>query len=516
MTTLKLILSILILFFVFGSDKSELKENSPKEINERPNFLFILTDDQTFKTIHALNNSEIETPNMDKLSEQGITFTHCFNQGSWSGAVCVASRTMLITGQTVFRAPQNESYLDKWAQLNDVKTKSEVPLWQEVFSTNGYETFLTGKWHNSKYAVLKNFDKAEAIGDGMYISYDKNHSDKLAYNRGSVNSEWKPWDTSFTGHWTPKVNDIIHDENNQKLLGSDYTALKHTSELYADKAINYLMTDVKNLDKPFFMFVAFNAPHDPRQSPKEFVEKYPPSSLKIPENYLKEHPFDQGDHKIRDEMLAPFPRTKEAVQLHISEYYAIITHFDREMGRILKALNESGKADNTYVILSSDHGLAVGQHGLMGKQNQYDHSIRMPLIIKGPKLEKGKKVNNKVYLQSMFATTCELASIKIPETVEFKSIQNLLNGEKVGGEKYIFGTYKDYQRMIRSDEYKLIVYPHNKMIQLFDLINDPNEIINLAESKKYQKIKKELLKELIIKQKELGDNLILDPIDYNI
>jgi len=509
--------SILIILVGFLSCSKNVQEPIQKHgIKERPNFLFLFTDDQTYQTIHALNNSEIETPNMDKLSEQGITFTHCFNQGSWSGAVCVASRTMLLTGQTVFRAAQNEIYLDNWARSKKNKIKTEVPLWQEIFSANGYETFITGKWHNSKYAVLKNFDRGEAIGAGFYPSFDKDHSDKAAYNRSSSDSEWKPWDVAFTGHWTPKVKDIIYDENNKKNIGSSYTASKHTSELYADKAINYLITEVKKLDKPFFMYVAFNAPHDPRQSPKEFVDKYPPSAIKIPENYSKEHPFDQGDHKIRDEKLAPFPRTKEAVQLHRSEYYAIITHFDRELGRILKALEASGKADNTYVILSSDHGLAVGQHGLMGKQNQYDHSIRMPLIIRGPNLGSGKKVDNKVYLQSMFATSCELASIKIPETVEFKSINDLLHGGKTGGEKYIFGTYKGFQRMIRSDEYKLIIYPQIKMVQLFDLKKDPLEITNLAENKNYKKIKKQLFKELIIKQKELGDYITLDPSDYNI
>ena len=209
--------TFLIILFGFLSCTKNVQDPIQKhEIKERPNFLFILTDDQTYQTIHALNNSEIETPNMDKLSEQGITFTHCFNQGSWAGAVCVASRTMLITGQTIFRAPQNEIYLNKWFHLDNIKKITEVPLWQEVFSTNGYETFITGKWHNSKYAALKNFDKGEAIGAGMYSSFDKNHSDKPAYNRSSYNSEWKPWDIAFTGHWTPKVNDIIYDENNKK------------------------------------------------------------------------------------------------------------------------------------------------------------------------------------------------------------------------------------------------------------------------------------------------------------
>ena len=209
--------TVLIILIGFLSCSKNVQEPIQKhEIKERPNFLFLFTDDQTYQTIHALNNSEIETPNMDKLSEQGITFTHCFNQGSWSGAVCVASRTMLITGQTVFRAAQNEIYLDNWARSKNNKTKTEVLLWQEVFSANGYETFITGKWHNSKYAVLKNFDKGEAIGAGMYSSFDKTHSDKLAYNRSSSNSEWKPWDIAFTGHWTPKVNDIIYDETGQK------------------------------------------------------------------------------------------------------------------------------------------------------------------------------------------------------------------------------------------------------------------------------------------------------------
>jgi len=274
------------------------------------------------------------------------------------------------------------------------------------------------------------------------------------------------------------------------------------------------MTDIRESDKPFFMFVAFNAPHDPRQSPKEIVDKYPPASIKVPENFLKEHPFDQGEGKtIRDEILLPFPRTKEDVQLHRSEYYAIITHADREMGRILEALENSGKADNTYVILSSDHGLAVGQHGLLGKQNQYDHSVRMPLIIKGPGLKKGRQVNNKVYLQSLFATTCDLASLETPGTVEFRSINDLLQGSDQGGEDYIFGTYKEFQRMIRSDEYKMIIYPQVNKIQLFDLVNDPLETNNLAGNKKYRKIKKELMKQLLLKQMELGDDLVLGPLD---
>jgi choline-sulfatase len=482
---------------------------------EKPNFLFIITDDQTYESIHALNNAEVHTPNMDKLLAQGVTFTHAFNQGSWSGAVCVASRAMLITGQNVFKAPQNEAYLDSWARLKKIKTKTEVPLWTEVFKNNGYQTFLTGKWHNSHYAALKSFDKAEALGDGFYETRDEN-GEGAGYNRSSVNSEWKPTDRKFNGHWLPQVNDIIYDETSQKKIGPDYTVNQHTSELYTDKAIQFLQGDAMLNLEPFFMYVAFNAPHDPRQSPQEFVDMYPPSSIQIPDNYMVEHPFDQGDHKVRDEGLAPFPRTKEAVQLHKSEYYAIISHLDHELGRILKALKNSGREKNTYVIFTSDHGLAVGQHGLMGKQNQYDHSIRMPLIITGPGLKPGRKVASKVYMQSMFATTCELASLETPETVDFKSVKGLLEGDNNGGEEYIFGSYKKLQRMIRSDTYKLIIYPHINKVQLFDIENDPHEIKDLSSIRKFRKIKKQLFKELIKKQKELGDFLVFKAGDFDL
>ncbi len=504
----------LVLILFIGCSKNMI--NSKYVLaDDRPNFLFVLTDDQTYRSVRALGNEEIETPNMDKLSVQGVTFSHCFNQGSWSGAVCVASRTMLITGQTVFNAAQNASYLDEWAQTKNISKITEVPLWPEVFSANGYETFITGKWHNSMYALLKGFDKGEAIGEGMYETFDENGSNKPGYGRGNAeDTSWEPWDKTFTGNWRPKVNDITYNERNEKLIGKNYIAEQHTSELYADKAINYLMNDVRNLRKPFFIYVAFNAPHDPRQSPKEFVDRYPPSLIEIPNNYLEEHPFDQGDQRIRDELLAPFPRTKDAVQLHRSEYYAMITHLDRELGRILEALEASGKADNTYVIFSSDHGLAVGQHGLMGKQNQYDHSVRMPLIIKGPNLPKSKLVSSKVYLQSMFATTCDLASIEKPETVEFNSITELIKEEVDGGEEYIFGSYKGYQRMIRSDDYKLIIYPHNNRVQLFDLVNDPFEMDNLDKSDTHREIRKQLLAQLILKQKEFGDFLVIDSLDY--
>ncbi len=493
---------------------------------EKPNFLFLFSDDQTFESIHAWNNPEVLTPTLDKLFESGVTFTHTFNQGSWAGAVCVASRAMLNTGQTVFRTTRNTKYLEWWSTMYGDNSwqlqkepgveypETEVETWAETFSEAGYLTFLTGKWHNSEYALLKSFEEAQAVGEGMYETFDDNGSNKMAYNRPNE-SDWTPWDSAYKGHWAPNVKDIIYSSSGEKKIGAHYTVEQHTSDLYADRAVNFLQTTAKNSSRPFFMYVAFNAPHDPRQSPEEYVNIYKRNDLKLPETFLPEHPFNQGDNRIRDEVLCVFPRTPEAVKLHRQEYYAIISHFDAAAGRIIDALKQTGKLDQTYIIFTSDHGLAIGQHGLMGKQNQYDHSIRMPLIISGPDLEKGKQIDKMVYMQSIFATSCDLAGIEIPESVEFSSLNGLLNGQESSGEKYIFGTYRHLQRMIRSEDFKLIVYPDVKRIQLFDLKKDPLEMNDLSVNPDYQNIIDNLFDELILLQKELDDFIILDKTEYN-
>lgn len=490
MKNISLILITMIVGFLFACRK-EVKEE--KKNDNRPNFLFLFADDQTYESIHALNNSEIKTPNLDKLATQGMVFTHCFNQGSWGGAVCVASRAMLNTGQYMFAAR---------AGIN------QNQLWGETFTNSGYETFLTGKWHNKDETALKSFKYAKSIGKGMYETMHPEHKWKPGYGRPTPeNNTWNAWDPIFTGHWAPKVKDIIYNENGIKSIGPEYVVQQHTSELYADNAISFLQNKVKDSDSPFFMYVAFNAPHDPRQSPKKYVDMYPLENIKIPENYLPEHPFDQGDHKLRDENLAPFPRTKHQVQVHRSEYYAIITHMDHEIGRILKALEKSGKADNTYIIFSSDHGLAVGHHGLMGKQNQYDHSVRMPLFISGPGINPGTKSDALVYLQSIYATTCELAGLPVPQTVDFPSLKGILDGKEDNVHEAIFGNYRHFQRMVRTDKYKLILYPHIGKKQLFDLENDSEEKVNLFDDGNYIEIGNELFNKLLELQKEIGDTL---------
>lgn len=237
------------------------------------------------------------------------------------------------------------------------------------------------------------------------------------------------------------------------------------------------------------------------------MDRYPRDRIVLPPNYLPDHPFDQGDNRVRDELLAPFPRTREAVQLHRSEYYAHVTYMDAQVGQILDALDTSGQAGNTYVIFTADHGLAVGQHGLMGKQNLYDHSIRMPLTVSGSGIPAGKRVDEMVYQHSMFATSCELAGVNTPNTVEFPSLVNLLKGHAGNGNDTVFSYYRGFQRAVRTGEHKLIVYPVAGVTQLFDLAKDPWEVRNLADDPKYRAVRGNLLERLHRFQRELEDDL---------
>lgn len=438
--------------------------------NTRPNFLFMIADDLTFRGVRAMGNAEVHTPNLDALMNRGCTFTHCFHQGSWSGAVCVPSRTMLNTGLTTFRAR---------------KEVEETPLWGETLGKAGYSTFIIGKWHLSKTTLARAFKETGPVSGGMFESGPE------AYNRPSAGNTWTPWDTSLKGQWlhTKEWEQAEHDE------------IRHSAACWADGAIEHL----KNPPQPFMMYVGFNSPHDPRQAPRDVVERYPADRIEIPPNYLAEHPFDQGDAKVRDELLAPFPRSREAVRLHRSEYYAHITYMDTQIGRIVDALEKSGKAANTYVIFTADHGLAVGQHGLMGKQNLYDHSVRMPYTICGPGIPR-QKVDALMYQHSTFATTCELAGVPLPKSVEFPSLVDMMHGRGREQHDAVFCWYRNFQRSVRTEEHKLIVYPEAGVTQLFDIVKDPWETKDCSTTREYAAVKQHLLDRLRKFQHELGDD----------
>lgn len=468
----------LLLFFLIVSFSSlaGIQAATADEPRRPPNILFIFADDQSFETIHALGNHEIQTPNLDRLVRQGTTFSHCFNMGSWSGAVCVASRTMLNTGRFVWRANQVYGQSER--------EREQGRWWSEYLKQAGYRTYMTGKWHCRAKAELA-FDVTAHIRGGMpnqtpagYLRPKSDGSDP-----------WSPSDPQFGGFWKGG---------------------KHWSEVVADDAVGFL-DQAQSSEQPFFMYIAFNAPHDPRQSPQKYVDRYPADEIEVPGNFLPLYPHQDGIGNgpgLRDEKLAPFPRTRHAVQVHRQEYYAIINHMDDQVGRILDKLKETGQQDNTWIFFTADHGLACGHHGLMGKQNMYDHSVRVPFLVVGPGVPSGKTISEPIYLQDVMPTTLELAGVTKPEHVEFHSIQPLLQGG-TSPYPYIYGGYLQLQRSIRTATHKLIVYPKLKVIKLFDLQKDPLEQVDLSEKPESRPLIKKLFAELVRLQTELDDELDL-------
>jgi arylsulfatase A-like enzyme len=259
------------------------------------------------------------------------------------------------------------------------------------------------------------------------------------------------------------------------------------------------------------MYLAPPVPHDPRLAPAEFVSLYDPGKITLSKNFMPQHPFDNGELRIRDEMLAAFPRTPQEMRQHLADYYATISHMDYEVGRILGVVNERGWSDNTIVIFSSDQGLAVGgRHGLMGKQNLYEH-VKPPLVFAGPGIPHGRS-EALVYLYDLFPTICELAGASVPAVVEGKSLLPVIHGRQAKVRDWLLGAYKDCQRMVRDERWKLLAYNASgvKNTQLFDLANDPDELNNLAADPKYATERTRLEKLLAQERKEFGD-----PIDFD-
>ncbi len=468
-------------------------------ILEKPNILFIFADDYCYNCLGSSGLDNISTPNLDRLMASGTNFTHTFNQGGWNGAISAASRAMMITGENIWSAAKHSNYIPElqepknWpVDAKQLESADKVPFatsFPEYMNQAGYETYITGKWHVD---IDPNdvFDHVKNIRGGM-----PNQANDC-YNRlflEGVEDKWQPYDTSYGGFWKGG---------------------KHWSEVVKDDALEY-MAMAKESDDPFFMYIAFNAPHDPRQAPKEYIDMYPLEEISIPENFLPEYPYKDSIGcwtSLRDERLAPFPRTERSVQVNRQEYYALISHLDTQIGEILDALEASGKLESTYIMFTADHGIAIGDHGFIGKQNMYDASMRVPLFLAGPGIPKGQEVDDLVYLQDVMATALDLAGSEGLQAVDFKSLIPLAIDED-GAERReaVYGAYTGQQRSVRDKEYKMIIYPKYNLVRLFDLEKDPHEMCDLAANPEY----KDKLVEMFEKFKTLQVE-VEDPLDVTL
>ncbi len=424
---------------------------------KQKNVLFVLADDQRFNTIHALGNADIITPTLDALVARGTTFTQAHIPCGTSGAVCMPSRAMLNTGRTLF-------HIDGEGQ----SIPPEHTMLPEAFKANGYECFGTGKWHNGPAAFTRGF----TCGENVFF--------------GGMWDHWNVPTCTYdaTGEYDNVIDfvmDFFHNNETTKMHCDKFNPGKHSSELLTDSAIDYLRSRDNNSDAPFYLYLSYLAPHDPRTMPEQFKNMYDPEKITLPENCALEHPFLFGVETIRDEVLCPYPRTKSSLKKELAEYYGMITHLDHELGRVFAELAAQNLLEDTIVVYAADNGLAIGSHALMGKQNHYEESVRVPLIFAGPDIAAGKQVEQYVYLLDIFPTLCDMAGIETPASVEGKSFAPMFADGGYTTRDSLYFAYNDMLRSVKKDDFKLIEYRKTAHeTQLFDLANDPGEMQNIA------------------------------------
>jgi len=418
-----------------------------------PNVLFLFADDQRADTIAALGNTHIKTPNLDRLVKRGLSFDRAYMQGGMQGATCVPSRAMLLSGQSLFGVDEK--------LLRD-------ETWPEAFGKAGYATFVTGKWHNGEKSLVRSFQEARGI---------------------------------FAGGMTDPLKAKLADVADGK-FGTPKLASKHACAVFADEAGRFLNT---KHDKPFFCYVPFDAPHDPHVVLEDFPVSYDPDKLPLPANFLPHHPFNNGEMTIRDESLLGWPRDPKKVRAMFAEYYRYVSYLDAEIGRVLDAIEKSPHANNTVVVFSADSGVARGSHGLIGKQNLYEHSVRVPLVIAGPGVPQGKRTAAMCYLFDVLPTLGKLCGVPAPTTSEGSEFTATLSAPDRAARTNLMFAYRNVQRAVRDDRWKLIRHPQVDRSQLFDLKADPDEATDLAGKPEHAAKVKELLTLLEAEQKRSGD-----------
>lgn len=392
--------------------------------NPRPNVLFLFADDMRADSIGALGNPTVKTPNLDTLVKRGFVMRNAYCLGGNSPAVCTPSRNMLLSGKAFFRWKE-------FAAPNNPKQKGAIapgdgPNFPLSMKDAGYVTYHHGKKGNTAPLIQAKFD----------------------------------------------VNKYLRNDEAERRSGEPGKEI-------VDDAITFLRDRPADA-KPFFMYLAFGNPHDPRVAAQKYLDQYNRDLIPLPKNYRPVHPFDNGEMTIRDEKLLPWPRTAADVRRTLHEYYATITALDFHIGRLLQSLKELGKLDNTIILFAADQGIAVGSHGLLGKQNLYDAGMKAPLIFAGPGIPRGES-DALAYLLDIYPTVCDLVGTAPPDGIDGVSFKPVINGQSKTARRELFLSYLNVQRAFRDERWKLIRYPQVNVTQLFDLQSDPDEMHNLAD-----------------------------------
>ena len=487
--------SVLFAFLgVFGALQAARAEG------DRPNILFIIVDDQSPFDLKVYNpQSTLQTPNIDRLAREGVVLDAAYQMGSWTGGVCTASRHMIMSGRSLWHIPNKPGRNNNPHITNPKLVPPDLVqhTLAAVFNRAGYDTMRTCKNGNSYDAANRQFT----------VRHDST-------KRGATDEKGSAW--------------------------------------HAEQVLDYLEQRESTKDgDPFLIYFGFSHPHDMRDGKPELLAKYgainhadkrslPPAHAKqppLPSNYLPAHPFDNTHMGVRDEVNVSGVwknRDERTIRNELGREFACSQNIDIQIGRVLEKLEAMGELDNTWIFYTADHGMAIGRHGLQGKQNLYEHTWRIPFIARGPGIKARSRAKGNVYLLDVLATLCDISGTKAPMTSEGISFKAVLEGKKETVREVLCGIYcggaKPGVRTVRKGDWKLMKYdsPRDgvRKTQLFNLADNPHELlrehhdpkvaaltgispradqVNLAEDKRYAAKRAELERLLLAEMRRLDD-----------
>ncbi|WP_152361451.1 sulfatase family protein [Microlunatus speluncae] len=438
---------------------------------ERPNIVFIITDQQRFDTINALGHDHVDTPNLDRLVREGTSFTRTYV----SAPSCSPSRSSLFTGlyPHSLGVLRNE---DLWQHS-----------WVERLADSGYRCVNVGKMHTHPWETSLGFHERTVVENK-----DRYHPNVPFYH--------DQWDKALWSHGLTKPTREVHrtKPDYAERLGAFEWELPddlHSDNFVAGHARWWLETYPGT--EPFFLQVGFPGPHPPYDPVDRHLDAYRDRDVPLPLRddedlanqpevlqELRRHHQD-NDHDSVVHLADP---TEDQSRRQRRHYLANVTQIDEQIGFLIDALEARGVLDNTVIIFTSDHGDCLGDHGHSQKWTMYDPSVRVPAIVWGPGRVRGdQQIDALTAMMDLGPTVLELAGLEVPPWMEAQSLLPALRGESWTGREHVFSehardmilTGTELMTMVRDDRWKYVEFVDSEQGQLFDLDSDPDELRSL-------------------------------------
>lgn len=427
-------------------------------MSEKPNIVLIHVDQWRADCLSFTGHPSVETPHLDSFFRSGVSFSKAY------AAVpsCIASRASLMTGLTP-RTHGRTGYRD------GVPWKYDTTL-AGTLAANGYHTQAVGKMHVYPERNLLGFHNV-VLHDG-YLHRSRSQGDI------ADRDDYLPWLRDRHGASADFI-DTGMGCNGYAVSPWCYDAHEHPSAWVTTESIDFLRR--RDPDKPFFLYTSYHRPHPPLDPPRDYLAMYERKTLPSPVR------GDWVDHTVRRGGLdSPVPVSHAEIDRARKAYYAQITFIDHQINRLVHALHERNLMDDTWILFTSDHGDMLYDHEHIAKALPYEGSARVPFIIRYPQknaLPAGKTIDAPVEMRDIFPTICDIAGIETPRAVEGKSVMPFCRGEQPEWREYVHGEHEwgtGSNQWLTDGKWKYAWFSQTGREQLFDLVNDPNEMHDLA------------------------------------